>query len=458
MRHGIPGWCLGLATGLAGGLLAPDGAAAAPPAPPARPNLILVTLDTTRADHLGAYGYGRPTSPAIDRLAADAVLYTNATTTSTWTLPSHASLFTGRFPKSHGARLDRQGRLSLAQAVSGPAAIVGLRARPLTADQPTLAGILRDAGYATAAVVGGPWMKRLFGLGAGFQHYDDAEITEVAGRLARQVTDAAIAWLDGHAGERFFLFLNYYDPHGPYSDPDWLAQEFLPPGQYVFPEPENPSLEYVRATYDGEIRYMDQHLGRLLDHLRARGLYDAAWIVVTADHGELLGEEGRRGHGLSLYQGELRIPLLVKPPRGSAPPGREDQRIQLTDLLPMLLARLGLPPPPGVQGRAEPEERPPTFAEVSPLATALSGWRAWFGGPFKLLWSSRGEHELYQVAADPEETRDLAGKEATRLGALVAELEAFYAALPEPAPQGPGEELQVDEQTRRTLEALGYLE
>jgi arylsulfatase A-like enzyme len=462
MRQGVrrgPGAAAGLAAGLLAVLLAPGARAAGSSGASPRPNLILVTLDTTRADHLGAYGYPRPTSPALDRLAADSVVYTRAYSTSSWTLPAHASLFTGKFPKTHGARLDPEGSLTLGGAVTGPVSLAAFRARPLAAaESETLAGILRQAGYATAAIVAGPWMKRIFGLDPGFEHYDDSEIDRVEGRLARQVTDAAIAWLGRRGGKSFFLFLNYYDPHGPYTDPEGLAQQFMPPGQYVYPEPAEPSLEYLTAAYDGEIRYLDNHFGRLLEHLRATGLYDGAWIIVTADHGELLGEHELRGHGLSLYEGELQIPLLVKHPQGGAAPGRSDARIQLTDLVPVLLGHLGLPLPPGVQGRAQPAARPPLLAEVSPIGNATSAWRAYFAGPFKLLWSSRGHHQLYRIETDPKETRDLAQREPERTRALLAELDALYASLPEAAPVEPGAAVQLDEETRRTLEALGYLQ
>jgi len=433
--------------------LAVPAAADAPP----RPNIVLVTLDTTRADRLGLYGYGRNTSPNLDRLARDALVYDRAYSTSSWTLPAHASLFTGKFPSSHGARLDPKGSLVLAEGIAGPFSDGELRARGLASGEQTLAGILSGLGYETAGFVAGPWLKRLFSLGRGFSHYDDADVTDVAGRLAAQLTDAALAWLEAHASQRFFLFLNYYDPHFPYEDPDGMIREFLPAGSRVWP-PQT-TQEYVDAAYDGEVRYMDTHLGRLLDGMRALGLYDDAWIIVTADHGELLGEHGARGHGRTLYQEEVRIPFLVKSPRGAGATGRSQRPVQLTDVLPMLLEGLGVALPPGV---AAGEARPPgIFAEVRPLVSRsdAGNWRAWIVGDRKLLWNNYGRHHLFDLAKDPSESHDLAAELPEARAALQAQLDAFVAGLPAPAETAAesGGEV-VDDETRRALEALGYLE
>jgi arylsulfatase A-like enzyme len=291
--------------GLAAALVLVACTTAAATEAPQRPNIVLVTLDTTRADRLGLYGYGRNTSPHLDRLARDSLVYDRAYSTSSWTLPAHASLFTGKFPTSHGARLDPKGPLVLAEGIVGPFSSEDLRARGLSTGEQTLAGILAGLGYETAAFVGGPWMKQLFSLGRGFAHYDDDDVTDVKGRLAAQLSDAALAWIEAHASQRFFLFLNYYDPHFPYEDPEGLIREFLPAGSRVWPP--QPTQEYVDAAYDAEVLYMDKHFGRLLDRMRALGLYDDAWIIVTADHGELLGEHGEKGHGRTLYQEEIRI-------------------------------------------------------------------------------------------------------------------------------------------------------
>ncbi len=419
-----------------------------------RPDIVLITLDTTRADHLGAYGYERDTTPHLDRLAVDAAVYQNAYSTTTWTLPSHASLLTGKFPTSHGAMHDAEGPLIRGDAIDGPEFFTLHRARGISGDETTMADILRAEGYATGAVVAGPWLKRLFGLARGFDHYDDQQISSVRGRLAEQVTTAAIEWLEASSADSFFLFLNYYDPHGPYTDPAGLAARFLPPDTPIYPPPENPSAEFRHASYDGEIMYMDRHLGRLFDYLRAQGRYDDAWILVTADHGELLGEHDTTGHGYSLYEAELRIPLLIKSPRGQLKSGPRDERIQLTDILPLLLTELDLPIPDGVQGRARAEDRPDVYAEVYPLG-GRAQWRALIHDGVKFLWNSEGKHELYALKTDPDERIDLCSDRAGLAKTLEAATDALFAALPRPSDSSAP--THVDTGTREALRSLGYL-
>ncbi len=416
---------------------------------------MLVTLDTTRADRLGCYGYARRTSPNLDRLAADSTVYTRALATTSWTLPAHATLFTGKLAASHGAQYDANGPLSLATVIDGPAEWREYRARPLAEAERTLAEILRDHGYATAAVVAGPWMKRPFGLAQGFGHYDESGITTSDGRRADSVTDAALRWLDGARDREAFLFLNYYDPHGPYDPPEPFAHAFR---AAAAPRPEGlPQGDDLHELYDAEILYMDHHLGRLLDGLRARGLFDRALIVVTADHGELLGEHGRVGHGQSLTQPELHIPLLVKPPRGQGAPARSDAPVQLTDVLSIVLGQVGVQAPAGVQGGLPPRTGHPIVAEVFPLPfqSPDGGWRALFDARWKFLWNSKGGHRLFDLDRDPAEDHDLAPRERPRVARLAALLERYFASLPPPGAAGPPRVL--DEETRRALESLGYI-
>ena len=214
-----------------------------------RPDILLITMDTTRADRLGFYGYERPTSPNLDAFAEKSVVYERAFSTSTWTLPAHASLFTGLFPTSHGARFDADGPLVLSAAMQGPANLDKFRANPLSDEVRTPAEILSEARYATAGIVGGPWLKRIFGFDRGFAHYDDENIDSVRGRIAESVTDSAIEWLGERGEGPFFLFLNYYDPHGPYSDPAGHARAFLPPNTRVFPYPKAPSVERISGKH-----------------------------------------------------------------------------------------------------------------------------------------------------------------------------------------------------------------
>ena len=417
-------------------------------------NLLIITLDTTRSDHLGCYGHERNTSPEIDRVAADGVVYTRAFSTSSWTLPAHASLFTGKFPWSHGARIDPNGPVSLAEAIQGDDLLRAYRASGLAPDEFTLAEILTAHGFTTGAVVAGPWMKRIFGLDRGFRHYDDDGIGTVSGRKAADVTDAALAWLDRHERERFFLFLNYYDPHAPYRDPEGYGIRFLSQDRQSKRRIKL-TTSAIGALYDGEIRYTDDHVGRLVESLRQRGLYDDAWIIITSDHGELLNEHEQMGHGITLYQQEIRIPLIVKFPAAAGRSGSDDAPIQLTDVFVMVLEELGLPLPSSVRGH---DGLQPVFAEVYPQEWRSRGgsWRVLLDGDLKLHWNSRGQHQLFDLTTDPGEESNLAPIDPQRVQAMKSDLERFLAGLPAPAPRGPPQAL--DPETQEALRNLGYLE
>ena len=418
---------------------------------------MLVTLDTTRADRLGVYGFEGGTTPRLDEMAQDAVVYTRATSTTSWTLPAHASLFTGKFTSSHGARFDPEGPLLLASAISGHIEWERFRAWGLSETQPRLAGILSEAGYATAGFVAGPWLKRGMGLDTGFEVWDDADIRSERGRLAPGVTDAALAWLRQRDARPFFLFLNYFDPHGPYSPPREFFVPFLP--KPPDPVPRRRREQAVNAYYNGEIHFTDHHLGRLLDGLREQGLYDDAWIIVTADHGELMGEHGRFGHGRTLYREALDIPMIVKWPRGEVAPGRSDAPVQLVDVLPSVLDRLGLPLPEGIQGTPLGSGGHPLVAEVYPLpfvAEAQGDARSLVRDGFKYIWRSTGNHELFDLSADPEEARSVAWKLPEIAESMQSELLGYLESLPPPLRDATPHE--VDPATQEALRDLGYLE
>lgn len=414
------------------------------------PTVVLITLDTTRADHLGCYGYARNTSPNLDAFAREAVVYERAIAPATWTLPSHASLFTGKLTASHGAQYDPDGALRLRSAIEGPESWEAYRARTIARTERTLAERLREAGYATGAVVGGVWLKAAFGLDRGFDDYDDDGIGTVNGRLAEDVTDRAVEWLKQTAGPRF-LFLNYFDPHSPFEPPDDFAWRFVAPDA-----PEGGAR--VIGSYDGEIAYMDHHLGRFFQALRDAGLYDDALIVVTADHGELLGEHGEMGHGRVPYQEVVHIPLIVKMPGPGGPTGRNAEWVQLNDVFPLILQSLGLEVPDDIQGEAPPRTDRPVVVEsrTVPPWTREGEWLALIEGEMKFLWNRRGRHALFDLSVDPQEQRNLASQNRQSVSSMRRRLERYLASLPPPGAQAAPRAL--DPETRQALENLGYLE
>lgn len=291
-----------------------------------RSDVILIVVDTLRSDHLGSYGYERDTSPHIDSLAADGVLFEQVVAASAFTGPAVAAILTGNYPRFSGFGFNDR-------AV-------------LVEDQRTLAESFLSVGYRTAAFVGNPYVSKEFGFGQGFEVYDQEmpQLERVRGlpeRKAGDTTDAALEWL-GELGrhERVFLYIHYMDPHGPYTPPAEFLQRFTPerPGRRIPAAPQKGANsgrgfvphyqdvvdsrgydEYV-GRYDAEISYMDFHLGRLLDWLKANGRYENAVILLTGDHGEALGEYGFYfSHGHSVTPDQTSVPMILKAP--TAPPG-----------------------------------------------------------------------------------------------------------------------------------------
>ncbi|MBV8199668.1 MAG: sulfatase, partial [Acidobacteria bacterium] len=283
-------------------------------------NLLLVTLDTVRADHLGCYGYAGAETPALDRLAAAGVRFAHASSPVPLTLPSHTTLLTGLLPPHHGARNN------------------GVRG--LSAETPTLATLLAGAGYRTAAFVAAFVLDHRFGLARGFQIYDD-EIERPANaswlleaeRPGGQVVDRALAWLERDDPRPFFLWVHLYDAHAPYN----------PPSPYRERHPDHP--------YDGAIAFADAQVGRLLAALGQRGLAASTVVAVVADHGESLGEHGELTHGLLLYEPALAVPLLLRAP--GLGPRTVATPVSTVDLAPTLAGLLGRrfpQPPAGTEG------------------------------------------------------------------------------------------------------------
>lgn len=449
---------------------------------PDGPNILLITLDTTRRDHLGMYGYPVATSPNLDRLAKDSLVYTRAYAVSSWTLPTHASMFTGKFPSAHGANYDPEGPLNLGEGIGER--FSGYHARPIAEDEHTLAQLLTDAGYRTGGIIAGPWLLSRFRLGKGFEHYDDSGVTALNGRPAEDVTRAAIEFVDEHREDPFFLFLNYYDPHSPWFQEPELGADGKPKSEPVpnqdlrpvVPADFNPSrMDYrgfATLCYDGEIHYMDREIGRLLEHLRLQGLYENTWIFVLSDHGELigdpvLGESGLWGHGDSLTEPEIHIPLLVKEPGPAGRKGEDATLVQQVDLLPTILTRLGIPVPKNVQGTPL-GQRHPIVSELYKLPMMnrsskkspkdwrhLGDWCVLIDGADKYGWSSNDTPFLIDVLRDPGERVNRVEQEPEVAERLDAALAGYLRQLPRPGATG-----EVEQATPRELEALkslGYI-
>lgn len=437
-------------------------AVTAVPPPPGTPDVILVSMDTTRADHLSTYGYGRDTSPNLTAFAADALLFTQARSPAGWTLPGHASMLTGLYPSRHGAHL--AGGWLAGQSIDGRRNV----AYPLAADRVTLAEALRDRGYQTGAVVANfSYLYRDYGLAQGFGYYDDApglllrvhppviRLIRTARpgfalkpyKTAREVNAAALDWLD-HAptGRPAFLFVNYMEPHQP-----WMAE--APYDHWVWEQPQAASLVqkdlythelrkfspeelgFIVASYDGQVAAMDAGLGELLAALKSRGRYENALVVVTADHGEMLGDHGTVGHmGRMLYEPLVHVPMVVKFPGAERTRGRDEHPVQTVDVTPTVLATAGAAPIPGMQGEVLPRVAHPTLAEedINPFLVQTVGAaydraiRVVYDGSHKLITTSRGDQMLFDLASDPGENDNLAEREPARLAELTRRLEAAF--------------------------------
>lgn len=388
-------------------------------------NVVIVTLDTTRADRLSAYGYMNATTPHLDRLAAEGVVFNQAQSVAPLTLPAHASLFTGLLPPAHGVR-DNAGEA-------------------LAANQTTLAEILRAHGFRTGAFVGSIVLEPKRGLAQGFDVYDSVASPgaglplERRQRRAEEVIDRATAWLSASAGERFLLWAHLYDPHRPY-DP---------------PEP----FRSISDPYLGEIAYADSQLGRLVGALEARGLLDRTLLVVAGDHGESLGDHGERDHGIFVYESVVRVPLIVRAP--GLRPARVAEVVRLTDILPTVLETLGIPEIQAVDGVSLSGLMRGTARNLGLEAYAESlypqrfGWSALHAireERFKFIDAPRPE--LYDLERDPFEQRNIYDERPVLARALRERLTAIRARhSADPAPQATG----VSAELRESLAALGYV-
>ena len=479
----------------------PPPRAALPPARPGAPDVVVIVLDTVRAENVSTYGYRRETAPALDALAAEGALFLDATSPSTWSLPSHASLFTGRYPSSHGAHAEH---------------------RYLDGRYPTLADALERGGYETFCFTANAWISDGLGLTRGFAWQDESLrarggaalgfsfIHRVLDALGLQEADKGGDVVAGRfedwararpadAERPAFVFLNFIEAHFPYHQLprdalhrftdlpygalrklslDLLGQQFGGPGR-----PLEEAAGPARDMYDGGVVYASELVSRVVEALRARGTLDRTVLVVLADHGEVLGERaGFFGHGPSLYQETVGVPLLVRyPPR--IPAGARIQTpVSTVGVFATVLDLAELPALPTLQvgslvslARGEGNDAGPILSELH-QAARMGAEREWPDpqmnprvryrllreGSLKLVATSEGNHLLYDLAVDPNETRDLAPERPMELARMTARLEQVREELGLPAldaPTAAGDGVpELDEATRAQLRALGYTE
>ena len=358
-------------------------------------NVVLISIDTCRADHLSCYGYERKTTPHIDAVAGEGVLFTRAHSTNPITLPAHSSMLTGTNPSYHGVHGNRNYRLSDANV--------------------SLAEIMRDHGYQTAAFVIAFVLDARFGLDQGFETYDD-HVSADPGRLfisersGGDTSRQAIKWLDNRGREPFFLFLHYFDPHAKHDPPEPFTSRFLD------------------APYAGEIAYTDHCIGQIIEKLKSLGIYDSTLLVSTSDHGESIGEHEEDTHGYFIYQSTIRVPFIIKTP-GCASQRKLDGPVSIVDVVPTVLGLLGITSPPQLDGKdlsrllfeeGEPAHRYVYCESLWPTKYGCNGLFGLVHDRWKYIWTTRPE--LYDLMRDPDETTNLADKEFEIAGEQQAQL------------------------------------
>ena len=445
-----------------------------------RPNVVLVVLDTLRADVLSVYGYPKPTSPALDALAREGALFRQAMTTDFWTLPAHASLLTGEYPQVHQATAETNrlpGRVT------------------------TLAEYLRRAGYRTRAYVSNAWIGEDRGFGQGFESYIETWKSSPGAandyRFDLAGVEGAEEWIGEMAGrgEKFFLFLNLNSAHMPYS-PDVLSLVDLSPeprpidrtrvlrkvkgmwaylgGSYTLSETD---FEILEDLYTAEVSMVDGLVARLVDALKRLGIFDETLFIVTSDHGENLGEHGMVDHLLSMYETTIRIPLIIRHPPSFEAGSRRDELVSLIDILPTVLDLSGLAeryPEIAARSLARADRSPHEFViaendrpmngielmaknypdfDTSSIDHRMKMLRT---DRHKLIWYDDGRIQVYDLESDPMELEDLSTSRPELASRLLGMLEEWRSAQEAHAPVPP---LDItDPKLREQLKALGYIE
>jgi arylsulfatase A-like enzyme len=445
-----------------------------------RPNVVVVVLDTTRADALSSYGNPKPTTPHIDALARQGLRLTSAFSTDFWTLPAHASLFTGLYPSDHQATAETN---------------------LLRPEVDTLAERLRRAGYRTAAFVTNPWLGAERGFDQGFETYvemwSQRPLAAASDSDEKRATQQAALWARDRVAnaEPFFLFVNLNTPHLPYS-PDPLVLVKLSPearplertarlrhvagmwghlaGAQTFDETD---FQILRDLYDAEVATADALVGRLVEALREEQILDETLVIVTSDHGENIGDHGRIDHLLSMYETTVRIPMVLRYPKRIAAGSVDDSLVSLVDVSASVLDICGLGAgQPGIAGRSlvDPDRSAPMFvvAENERPVNGIKKMRKSFPSfdtdaidqrmrmlrteRHKLIWSEKSGSQLFDLHADPGEQRDLAASDPELLVRLE---ELLFGWMREHSAETDAEPFESrDPEALRRLRALGYIE
>ena len=450
-------------------------ARAAVPVPAEPPSVIVVLVDTLRADFLGTYGFDGPVSPQIDSFAKESVQFERAFAQAPWTKPSIASLFTSLAPETHRV-LSHDGKYADGDRASHTEA--------LPEEAATLAESFRQAGYATAAFVANPWLLREHGFAQGFDLFDQRQGAGLPPR-ASVMLDAARKWIDARPqGQPFFAYVHLMDVHGPYDAPEadydavrespglgpsrelddaTLAQirPYLRRTRWI-DGPDVRDVRTWRARYAAGVHALDRQLGAFLASLGKSGVLDRTLVVVTSDHGEELADNGGWDHGFRLYEHQIHVPLLVRMPGGAGGGRRVQEIVSLVDVMPSVLGQAGIAPPPAAQGR-----------DLTPLlrgADAGPGVGASFAGGVK--WNPRMQSlrapgwkliedgsasavQVFDLTADPTEQKNVASSRPDERARLQKTLDGHRAALAA-KPALAQEQGAVSDEMKKRLEALGY--
>ena len=392
-------------------------------------NVIFISIDTCRSDYLSCYGYPRQTTPNIDHLADQGVLFENTISPVPITLPAHCTMMTGTIPPYHGVRNN-----------------IGYQ---LSQSNQTLAEMLGTEGFRTAAIVSAFVLDSEFGMAQGFESYNDRFVNvrhALSGdeRIGEETTRLAIAWLNEHQSEKFFLFLHYYDPHDDYEAPEPFA------------------TEYANNLYAGEIAYTDHCIGRVIEKIKEVGLYDSSLIIITGDHGEMLGEHGELTHTYFVYKSAVKVPLIFKLP-GRTKSRRIPDCVGLVDILPTICGILGIDKPDRIQGRdLSPyfKGKPPLdnnrslYSEsIVPTRYGANALTALTTDRYKYIQSTRPE--LYDIVRDPNEQNNLFEQQPERGAAFEHQLQQVLEQTL--AKDTAGNKGVLTAQDLYRLESLGYV-